>query len=182
MKKILCLILLLTLPLSLYACADASGDDAAVTQDPAATPSVVATDHGFDLPTGFVAADGLPGMYHSPDYPDDVSNIYTAIGERDPYFGSYTAEMMAEALTRALREQQGEDISVTVDALEYSEISGLPACRLLIHYTVDGLSLRQLMVSVNADRSYTFTWTQVGDADWMAAFEKSADSLWFTLE
>ena len=37
------------------------------------------------------------------------------------------------------------------------------------------------MVCVNADYTYTFTWTQVGDADWMDAFRISADSLWFKL-
>ena len=38
------------------------------------------------------------------------------------------------------------------------------------------------LVAVNADACYTFTWTCTPEEDWMAAFAKSADSLWFRLQ
>lgn len=181
MKKHICLILVF-LMLFLTACAKDEGFSNDYTTETAAPETGVSVaDYGFDLPDGFVAANGIVGMYESPDYPDDSSNFYASYGDADPYFASYDASIMADALSQSLTQQMGEEIAVTVDSLEYTEINTLPAYRMELHYTVSGLELRQLVVSVNADYNYTFTWTQVGETDWMEDFRTSADSLWFQL-
>ena len=146
---------------------------------PAAAPVPGVAEYGFTPPEGFTAAEEPAGMYRSPDYPGDASNIYSVCGTSDPYFSGYTAEMMADALSRMLTEQYGTGIPVTVESFDYTAVDGLPAYRMRTSYTVDGLQLQQLVVAVNADANYTFTWTCVDDAGWMDAFEKSADSLWF---
>lgn len=183
MKKLVCLFLTL-LSLLLTACAEEesfSNDYTAVDPSAAVGGSAVA-DYGYDLPEGFTAADGITGMYESPDYPDDASNFYVARGDADPYFSDYDTAILEAALSLSLTQQMGVDVAVTVDALEYFTVDTLPAYRMELHYTVSGLALRQLVVCVNADHNYTFTWTQVGDADWMDAFRASADSLWFKLQ
>ena len=181
MKKHICL-LLAFLTLALSACAKNEGfSNDYTTETTAPENSVSVADYGFELPDGFVAANGIVGMYESPDYPDDSSNFYASYGDADPYFASYDVSIMEDALSRSLTQQMGEEIAVAVDSLEYTEIDTLPAYRMELHYTVSGLELCQLVVSVNADYNYTFTWTQVGEADWMEAFRTSADSLWFRL-
>ena len=182
MKKLICLFLIL-LMFSLTACAKQDGFDTdyTVTTPDAAGSGPTVADYGCDLPDGFTAADGIPGMYQSPDYPDDSSNFYMTCGDADPYFANYDASILEAAFSRSLTQQTGTEVAVTVDSLEYCTVDSLPAYRAQLHYTVDGLALRQLVVCVNADYCYTFTWTQVGEADWMDAFCTSADSLWFKL-
>ncbi len=184
MKKYICLFFALLVVFSCAGCADKNDgfSNNYTTEGNSASGEYTVADYGFDLPEGFTAANGIVGMYESPDYPDDSSNFYASYGDADPYFGSYDVELMQTALSQSLTQQMGSEITVTVDSLEYITVSELPAYRMELHYAVSGLALRQLVVSVNADYNYTFTWTQVGEADWMEAFRASADSLWFTLE
>lgn len=145
-------------------------------------PPAAVAEYGFTPPEGFTAADETAQLYHSPDYPDDIAVIYTARSAADPYFGSYTADMMAEALSRMLSAEYGTEIPVAVENFIYTEVDGLPAYRMQTSYAVGDLQLRQLVVAVNADACYTFTWTCTPEEDWMAAFAESADSLWFRLQ
>lgn len=181
MKKIICLFFAL-LTLFLAACAKEDGSTPhTVTSPETVTNGSAVADFGYDLPDGFAAAEDIPGMYQSPEYPDDASNFYFSCGDADPYFANYDTAILEAALSLSLTQQMGTDVAVTVDMLEYFTLDDLPAYRMELHYTVSGLALRQLVVCVNADYTYTFTWTQVGDADWMDAFRTSADSLWFKL-
>ena len=182
MKKLICLFFVL-LTLSLTACSkeDGSGNIHTATGPDTVTNGSAVADYGYDLPDGFAAADGIPGMYQSPDYPDDASNFYVTCRDTDPYFANYDTAILEAALSLSLTQQTGADVAVTVDSLEYFTVDTLPAYRAELRYTVSDLALHQLMVCVNADYTYTFTWTQVGDADWMDAFRISADSLWFKL-
>ncbi len=195
MKKISLLLAALILTLALTACSDSNaisdsyvstGSESQPTESqPAESESTgpVVTDYTFTPPAGFTASKDDPNLYYSPDYPDDIANVIVASSEHDPYFGSYTADLMADALSTALAKQLGNQFSgLAVDSFEYFEVDTLPAYRMTLHYTYEEMVLKQLVVCVNADSCYAFTYTQTADTDWDAVFEASVAALHFEVE
>ncbi len=123
----------------------------------------------------------VPGLYCSPDYPDDIANFIFSESEPDPYFDQYTVDVMESAMEYAL-----EDVldpmtpSVKVSELEYYEVMGVPAYRMRMSYVYSDMLLDQWVVCVNADKCYTFTYTQMAETGWDDAFETSIASICFT--
>lgn len=131
----------------------------------------------FEAPAGFAPQTQGDALYLSPDYPDDSSCIYWTAMEADPYFDSYTAEMLSAALTATLSAQFGQETPVTVENFARFVVDGLPAYRLEAAYTAGGVAVRQLIECINGERLFQFTYTQTHDANWMTDFYASADTI-----
>lgn len=204
MKKTISLLLALVLALSLAACSKKAGTDSSAAstaesisesaaesvsesvaesesaaESTAADTTLTITDYTFKVPDGFTADESNADMYYAPDYPNDSSNIYVASGDSDPNFEKYTADILETGLESSLTQQLGENIDITIDSFDYTTIDDLPAYRLVMHYTYSDTLITQLQIGVNADKSYSFTYTQAGDADWMEAFDTSAATIHF---
>lgn len=131
----------------------------------------------FTLPGGFEPGGRQDNLYLSPDYPDDASCIYWTTLEPDPYFESYTPEILAAALSASLSAQLGQEIPVEVENLVYFTVQGFSAYRMEAVYATGGVAVRQLIVCINGAALYQFTYTQAGAADWMEDFYTSAATI-----
>ena len=93
---------------------------------------------------------------------------------------------MTEATFKAqveetLRQSYDNEIEVSVDSFEKIEIDGYPAFRILCHYQIDDIVIKQLEYAINADKSYVITYSQTNDYDYMEDYEASASSSSFPL-
>lgn len=131
----------------------------------------------FDLPEGFEKSREVEGLYVSERYPLDVSMIYYEVLEKDTSMQLMTEELFREQAEENLRLAYDEDIEVEIDSFESIKIDDYPAFRILCHYRVDGIEITQLEYVINADKSYTVTYSQTSDNDWMEAYEASAATI-----
>ena len=131
----------------------------------------------FDLPEGFEKSREVEGLYVSERYPLDVSMIYYEVLEKDTSMQLMTEELFREQAEENLHLAYDEDIEVEIDSFESMKIDDYPAFRILCHYQVDGIEITQLEYVINADKSYTVTYSQTSDNDWMEAYEASAATI-----
>ena len=130
----------------------------------------------FIPPEGFEPLSASGELYRSPDYPDDISCLAVAVDDRDPYFDRYTAALLEQAFSEALgRTAEAQD--VTVESLKYGTLSDVPCYQVRLSFASGTTRFRQWVVCLNADRLYTFTYTQTDETDWDALFAASIDSI-----
>lgn len=209
MKKLLALAMALVMVLAMAACggeapassqasnaesasepaseaAPESNSEAAPAGDevPATVPDVTVTDVLFTPPEGFTQAEDGSMVYTAEDgsniqvqYQDvDTAGMSTATDTQQ-----LAADMEAE-LESQFSEMVGEDVDVTISECSLVAVDGMPGIRVATSYDLAGVPVSQLSYTISADGIYTFTFTQMGDAGWMDAFEASAQTIDFVTE
>ena len=209
MKKLLALAMALVMVLAMAACggetpassqassaesapepasetAPESGSEAAPAGDevPATVPDVTVTDVLFTPPEGFTQAEDGSMVYTA----EDGSNIQVQFQDVDTAGLStatdtqqLAADMEAE-LESQFSEMVGEDVDVAISECSLVAVDGMPGIRVATSYNLAGVPVSQLSYTISADGIYTFTFTQMGDAGWMDAFEASAQTIDFVTE
>lgn len=131
----------------------------------------------FTVPESFMESEDVPGMYVTKRYPIDASIIYYAEFAQDKAMQLMTEETFKTQAEETLRQAYDKDIEVSVDSFEKIEIDGYPAFRILCHYQIDDIVIKQLEYAINADKSYVITYSQTNDYDYMEEYEASAETI-----
>ena len=131
----------------------------------------------FTVPESFMESEDVPGMYVTKRYPIDASTIYYAEFAQDKAMQLMTEETFKTQAEETLRQVYDKDIEVSVDSFEKIEIDGYPAFRILCHYQIDDIAIKQLEYAINADKSYVITYSQTNDYDYMEEYEASAETI-----
>ena len=84
--------------------------------------------------------------------------------------------MLRDDLMQAFQTTYGAEPTITDRYFTSDEVCGLPAYQYCYDIELDGMKMTQLVVCVNADRTYTFTYTDV-NGSWMDKFEDSAKNI-----
>lgn len=112
---------------------------------------------------------------------EDGSNINMNVQNKDPNFSAVTAALLNQSLTEAISQAYGEEVTITDHYFTTNTISGYPAYQYCLSYELQGTRISQLIVGIDADQTYTFTYTDMS-GDWMDVFEKSAKTIRLTAE
>lgn len=192
MKRISAILLALIISVSLCACGGAAEPaptaEPTSTAEPTPTPTPMpeptpeptpAPEFSYTPPEGWTADEESPNMFYAPDYPEDGSNINYTIEERDEAFDRYDEEILSRALSQTLSESLETEIEIDVVSFDRTETDGMPALRIEYSFTYMNLPMTQVVYSVNGKQCYSFTLTQVGDNEWVEAFEESLKSVVF---
>ena len=129
------------------------------------------------VPESFMESEDVPGMYVTKRYPIDASTIYYAEFAQDKAMQLMTEETFKTQAEETLRQAYDKDIQVSVDSFEKIDIDGYPAFRILCHYQIDDIVIKQLEYAINADKSYVITYSQTNDYDYMEDYEASAETI-----
>lgn len=169
--------------------------DETVIDEPRDTKTI--TGFHFEVPAGFeeVADTDTPAAESElegaealgDDYrfylADDRSNINVISGPKDPDFSGYTEESILDKLTNTFREALGTEAEITLNTYTTRQIGGYPSIQYDISILLEGAEVHQLVVSIDADKTYTFTFTDYSGSDqWIDDFYTSMDSISFETE
>ena len=140
-------------------------------------------DYQIDLPDSFVETE-LEGADAAWYDPADNSNVNLLIVKKastaDVAFKAITADILRETVEDTLKESYGE-LTVTDRFFSKDDVCGLPAYQYCYDVTLGGQTMTQIIVSINADKTYTFTYTTT-DESVLAVFEESAKNIQLTIE
>lgn len=135
-------------------------------------------DYTVDVPAGFEETD--PGELAKIWSHADGSNINVNITEKDKAFKSITADALREAMV-LVYEQGGYSADITDKYFTSNEVCGMPAYQYCFKLEVMGMEMTQLVVCIDADQTYTITYTDV-TGDWLSQFETSAKNIELVFE
>lgn len=139
----------------------------------------------YEPPAGFVEDSEIEGLYRSPDYPDDMSNIYVSTDTRTADFDEIDEDYFKEnclgviAYTTDVSE---ENISYEVTD---TYVAGYKAHKITTEFIIEAdptqfdskpttyKQIQYVVLVSESDVLWMFTLTQVGDSDWEKAFESS---------
>lgn len=137
------------------------------------------TDYTVNVPAGFeeTDAEGLAKAWIA----SDNSNINVNITEKDNAFKSITADALREAMV--LVYEQGYNVTPTITDKYFTnnEVCGMPAYQYCFEIELMGVEMTQLIVCIDADQTYTITYTDV-TGDWLSEFETSAKNIQLVFE
>ena len=100
---------------------------------------------------------------------------------KDTGFNTVTADLLREALENALSQSYKVDVKITDNYFTTETISGYPAYQYSITYKLQDTAISQLIIGVDGDQTYTFTYTDLSGTR-MEDFEKSAKGIILTTE
>jgi hypothetical protein len=151
---------------------------------PATVPDVTVTDVLITPPEGFTQAEDGSLVYTAADGSNiqvQYQEIATA-GMSTAFEPDEMAAGLEEQLETQFAQMLGQEVDVTVADCSQALIDGMPGMRVVIDYELTGVAVHQISYTISADGVYTFTFTQMGDADWSDAFETCAQSIDFVTE
>ncbi len=136
-----------------------------------------AIEYEFSLPEDFeeIDLDGFECYYSA----RDGSSVNLNIQPKDPDFGTISSGQLNETLSSVLSLTYGDQVTVTDLYFTTEAVSNYPAYQYSFSYELRGHTYRQLVVGVDADQSYTFTYTDVS-GEWTEIFEQSAGTIRFS--
>ena len=133
----------------------------------------------------------LPGyrpaqaMVYCGVYTEDGSNINTTVTEKesgaDAAFKIITADLTRETLAEMFESTFGVEPTITDRFFSKDDVCGLPAYQYCYDVELDGVTMTQLLVTVNADKLYAFTYTDM-TGDWIDEFQESAKNIELIIE
>lgn len=141
-------------------------------------------DYKVDLPEGFEETDlkGADACWYNPA---DGSNVNLLIVDKaaaaDVAFKAVTADLLRETVESSLKEAYSTPPTITDRFFTQNDVCGLPAYQYSYDLDANGETASQIIVCINADKTYTFTYT-TSDADTLKAFEESAKNIQLTIE
>lgn len=152
------------------------------TEEPAAGDHVV--DYKLDVPEGFEEADPSELDVTACWYRADGSNINLNVTDKDSTtdlgFKAITADLLRTTLDSQLKQVYSE-VSITDRYFTKDDVCGLAAYQYCYDLTVDGDSMSQIIICINADKTYTFTFT-AGDDETLTLLEGAVKTIDLTLE
>ncbi len=130
-------------------------------------------DYKVDLPNGFqeTETEGVTKSWNNAD----GSNVNVNITEKTSDFKKINAQVLKDALME-LFGAMGAEPTITDKYFTNDPVCGLPAYQYCYDIVLEGVSMTQLVVCVDADKTYTITYTDV-TGDWMKDFENSAKNI-----
>lgn len=200
MKKAILGICAVTLALSLAACGGAPASGSAPASQPAsasqpssepasqpasepasepAEADYTAYTLQFDVPEGFAQAEENPEGVSATFQAEDGSVIQMIIYENDGSLASdVTQEAMVPLLEETYSQQMGTDVTLQNVAFETGKLAEIcPYYRLSFTIELNGVTMNQTAMGINADRAYTLSYTDVTGGDWTEAFEDAIASI-----
>ena len=131
----------------------------------------------LEIPEGFAASEmeGYPLFYLSAD----GSNINMNIQEKDASFQTLTADIMRNALEDAYKQVLDMDVELTDNYFNMISVDGFPAYQYSFTYVLDEKTITQLIVGIDGDSTYTFTFTDMS-GEYMELFESCASSIHYS--
>lgn len=172
MKKKIAFLLAAVMLLALAGCGGGSAD----------VPDHV-VDYKVDVPDGFepIEQEGLAACW----YAGDGSNINLNITDKDATtdlgFKAITADMLRTTMVAAYKEATGVEPTIEDRYFGTEKMFGLDAYQYSYDIELGGQSMVQIVVCINADQTYTFTYT-TSDPDLVEVFDASAKGIQLTLE
>lgn len=151
------------------------------TEEPKAGNHVV--DYKIDVPDDFEPMDqeGLDACW----FRADGSNINLVITEKDSTtdlgFKAITGDMLKTTLVSSLKDAYDVEPTITENYFTKNDVSGLPAYQYSYHLDLEDVEMSQIIVCINADKTYTFTFT-ASDDEIMETFETVAKDIQLTVE
>ncbi len=193
MKKYIAILFALLL-MSMVGCSKDEGKDWDVgpsasqpTQDVQSSEPEKVSDHvvdyTVDVPESFepMEMEGLAACWYNTA---DNSNINVNIMDKDATtdlgFKAITAEMLRLTLVSSFKEAYGVEPEITDRYFTNDQVCGLEAYQYSYTMILEGQEMTQLIVCVNADKTYTFTYTDA-TGEWIDTFEESAKNIQFTM-
>lgn len=107
---------------------------------------------------------------------EDGSSVSLNVQPKDADFSNVTADLLREALENALSQSYKVDVTITDNYFTTETVSGYPAYQYSLSYELEETAITQLIIGVDADQTYTFTYTDLSGT-WMEGFEKSAKGI-----
>ena len=153
------------------------GAQASEPAEPAKTSDHV-VDYKLDIPEGFeeTTQEGVVACWYNADGSNINVNIVDKEAGLDATFSMINADVMRETLIAAFKAAGGEEPTITDRFFTTDEVCGLPAYQYSYDIELSGVKMTQIIVCVNADKTYTFTYTD-GSGDWTETFEASAKNI-----
>lgn len=141
------------------------------------------TDYHVDLPAGFeeIEMEGVDKCWANAGLTGNVNLKITAkAGTTDAAFKAITADIARDTISSAWKEQYGSKPTITDRYFTKDEVSGLPAYQYSYVLEYEGQQVTQILVSVNADKTYAFAYT-TSDEGILREFDASAKNIQFTI-
>lgn len=140
-------------------------------------------DYELDIPDGFVETEleGADACWASPDGASSINLRITAKETGTVTFKAATADMLREAVVDSMKQAYGEEPAITDRYFTKNDVNGLTAYQYSYDMTLLGQDVSQIIVSINADKTYTFTYT-TSDAGMLAVFDESARNIQLVIE
>lgn len=140
-------------------------------------------DYKLNIPDGFepTEQDGLDACW----FRADGSNVNLVTAEKDATtnagFQAINADILRVTLVDQMKSMYDLDAVITDRYFTRNDVCGMPAYQYCYDMDLAGQVMTQIIVSVNADKVYTFTYT-ANDEDILGAFEESAKSIQLIFE
>lgn len=129
------------------------------------------------MPSGFSKAED--GLYHAPDYPNDIANINVmgAIDDQETF--QYTQDSFCEAIEYSYKQLYDYEVDVNCTEFTKSELNGCSTLIIRASYNLLGIDIEQIQfaIEVGKDKVTTITYTQTAGGAWTDAFESCIDSV-----
>ena len=139
-------------------------------------------DYKVDVPPDFeeTEMEGVKDCW----YAQDGSSINVTVAAKqsgaDAAFKLITADLARENLKEMFQNTFGAEPAVTNRFFTQDDVCGLPAYQYCYDLELNGVSMTQLVVTVNADKLYAFTYTDM-TGGWLDAFQESAANIQLTI-
>ena len=180
MKKSLLIILLTTLLLT--ACGEKENQNnttehAKTSEESSqASKDADAITYRLSIPKDFleIEIDGMEFYYTA----EDGSSVSLNLQPKDAAFSQVSAVELSAALSDALLQRYEEEVVITDHYFTQEAICGYPAYQYSISYELLGDEVTQIMIGIDADQTYTFTYTDLAGT-WIDTFEDSIKTITF---
>lgn len=141
---------------------------------PSETLSIENASYEFSLPDEFeeMEVSGFACFYSA----KDGSSVNLNLQPFDPSFEELSEELLHQSIDAVLSQTYDLEIPITDLSFEREPVSGFPAYQYAFSYELQGNTYRQLVIGINADQCYTFTYTDMS-GNWTEAFQESARSI-----
>ena len=96
-------------------------------------------------------------------------------------FKAVTADIARETISSAWKEQYGSAPTITDRYFTKDDVCGLPAYQYSYDMNLAGIEMTQIIVCINADKTYAFAYT-TNDEAVLKEFEDSAKNIQLTIE
>ena len=146
------------------------------TKSSAASETAGATSYQLSIPKDFseLEIDGMEFYYAA----EDGSSISLNLQPKDSAFSQVSAQQLSAALSDAFLQTYEEEVAITDNYFATEAISGFPAYQYSISYELQGTAVTQMIVGIDADQTYTFTYTDLAGT-WIDIFEDSIKTITF---
>ncbi len=182
MKKSLLILLLTALCLTSCGGADTQNDitdslGTSTEESSSAAERADAISYQLSIPKDFseLEIEGMEFYYTA----EDGSGISLNLQPKDPTFSQVSASRLNAALSGAFLQTYEEEVVITDNYFTTESISDYPAYQYSVSYELQGIAVTQIIVGVDADQTYTFTYTDL-TGTWSDTFEESICSIKIT--